>query len=89
MAVGLPVLAPSYDKGIAPVIKTEKCGMLADFENPESIAEAINHLRDNPEVCREMGRRGREAFLARHNWEGEVQPLLDRIRSWVQDRESM
>jgi len=29
-----------------------------------------------------MGGRAREAFIKRHNWEVEVQPLIHRIRSW-------
>jgi glycosyltransferase involved in cell wall biosynthesis len=86
MAVGLPIVAPSYDKGIAPVIESEGCGLLADFEDPRSIANAIVYLRDNPEVCRELGRRGRDAFLARHNWEAEVRPLIDTIRDWFPGR---
>jgi glycosyltransferase involved in cell wall biosynthesis len=86
MAVGLPVLAPSYDKGIAPVVESERCGMVADFEDPESIADAIVYLRDNPDARHAMGRRGREAFLARHNWETEVRPLLSRLLSWFPER---
>ena len=86
MASGLPILAPVYDEGIAPVIRAERCGVLADFEDPASIADAIVRLRDNPDMCREMGRRAREAFLARHNWEGEVAPLLETLRNWFPDR---
>ena len=88
MASGLPILAPSYDKGIAPVIEAEQCGLLADFEDPASIADAIVHLNDNPVLCREMGRRARAAFLARHNWEIEVRPLVEKIRSWYPDKGS-
>jgi glycosyltransferase involved in cell wall biosynthesis len=86
MAAGLPVLAPAYDEGIAPVISAERCGVLADFEDPASIADAIVRLQANPEMCRDMGRRAREAFLARHNWEGEVAPLLETFRTWFPDR---
>ena len=86
MAAGLPILAPVYDEGIAPVINAERCGVLADFEDPASIADAIVRLQANPEMCRDMGRRAREAFLARHNWEGEVAPLLETLRNWFPDR---
>jgi glycosyltransferase involved in cell wall biosynthesis len=86
MACGLPILAPSYDKGIAPLIESEQCGLLVDFEDPAAIADALLRLQRNPEMCREMGRNGREAFLARHNWEVEVRPLMDRIKSWFPDR---
>ena len=86
MAVGIPIIAPAYAVEIAKIVETEKCGLLADFENPAGIADAIVRLRRDPQLCREMGRRAREAFLARHNWEVEVRPLLDRIRNWFPGR---
>lgn len=82
MAAGLPIVAPTYSLEIARIIEAEGCGLLADFEDPQSIAEAIVRLRHEPALCREMGRRARAAFVARHNWEAEVQPVVDRIRSW-------
>jgi glycosyltransferase involved in cell wall biosynthesis len=82
MAAGLPVVAPSYSVEIARVIEAEGCGLLADFEDPLSIADAILRLRRDPPLCREMGARGRSAFLARHNWEAEVRPVLERISNW-------
>lgn len=82
LAQGLPVIAPSYAVEVARIIEQEKCGLLVDFEDPAAIAEAILRLQADPELCREMGRRGREGFLARHNWEVEVEPLLQQIRMW-------
>jgi len=82
MAAGLPVIGPSYAGEIASVIKAEKCGILVDFENPDEIAEAFVQLSDHPEQCREMGRRSRNAFLARHNWESEIRPVIDCIQQW-------
>jgi glycosyltransferase involved in cell wall biosynthesis len=83
MAVGLPILAPIYDKGIAPVIEAEKCGLLVDFEDPEKIADAIVRLYRHPALCREMGERARKAFLSRHNMEVEIDPLIRQIREWM------
>jgi len=82
MATGLPIIAPEYSSETKKIIEMEKCGLLIDFENPTSIAEAIIYLRKNPQICRELGIRAREAFEKRHNWEFEVQPLLDRIQGW-------
>jgi glycosyltransferase involved in cell wall biosynthesis len=86
MAAGIPVIAPTYAVDIARIVEGEQCGLLADFEDPASIADAIVRLYEDRQLSRDMGRRGREAFLARHNWEVEVQPLLERIRSWFPDR---
>jgi glycosyltransferase involved in cell wall biosynthesis len=88
MAAGIPIIAPFYAAEIARVVEGEQCGLLADFENPASVADAIVMLRSNPEMCRAMGRRARSAFLARHNWEVEVAPLLEAIRGWFPEERS-
>lgn len=86
MAIGLPIIAPIYAREIVKIIEAEKCGLLVDFEDPLNIANAIVELCQNPELCKQMGQRARESFLARHNWEVEVGPLLDKIRSWFPGR---
>ena len=83
MAAGLPVIAPTYSPEICRILREEKCGVTADFEDPSSIAAALVTLSQNPEQCRQMGQRARQAFEKRHNWEVEVRPLLSRIRSWA------
>ena len=83
MAAGLPVIAPEYSTEICRILYEDGCGVAADFENPSSIAAAIVELARDPDRCREMGRRAREAFESRHNWEVEVRPLLNRIRTWM------
>ncbi|MDD3248801.1 MAG: glycosyltransferase [Smithellaceae bacterium] len=82
MAAGLAIIAPVYAREIAKIIDAEKCGVLADFEDPEDVARAIIQLRKNPDSCRAMGMRARKVFIERHNWEVEVRPLIDRMRSW-------
>lgn len=85
MAAGLAIIAPTYAREIAKIINAEKCGVLVDFENPAEIAQAMIKLRKEPQMCREMGKRAREAFLQRHNWETEVCPVIERIREWHKD----
>jgi glycosyltransferase involved in cell wall biosynthesis len=79
MSSGLSVIAPSYSTEIAKIIDTEQCGLLVDFEEPEAIAEAMLALRNNKQSCREMGAKAKEAFLARYNWEVEMQPVIEWI----------
>ncbi|HEY70212.1 MAG TPA: glycosyltransferase family 4 protein [Anaerolineae bacterium] len=79
MASGLAVIAPSYAVEIKDIIEKEQCGLLVDFEDPEAVAEAIAFLNENPDQCQTMGDRARRAFEDRHNWELEVQPLLERV----------
>lgn len=82
MATGLAILAPFYSKEIVRIIEQEKCGLLVDFEDPQAIADAIVYLKNNPVECRQMGLRAREAFLQRHNWQAEIQPLIERVHTW-------
>lgn len=84
MAAGLPMIAPEYAVEIRRILHEDGCGLTADFESPSSVAAAIVELARAPERCREMGRRARRAFESRHNWEVEVRPLLNRIRTWSQ-----
>lgn len=82
MAVGLAILAPTYSEEIVKIINDEQCGLLVDFEKPEAIANAILYLQNHPHECREMGRRAREGFIQRHNWQAEVRPLVELIQEW-------
>jgi hypothetical protein len=45
------------------------------------------YLANDKKGTREMGRRAREAFLARHNWETEVRPFLSGIRKLAKAKE--
>lgn len=80
MALGIPVLAPSYSREIAKIVQEEACGLTVDFEDASAIAKALVALINDPEGCRAMGLRGRKAFLERHNWEVEFKPVLE----WIQ-----
>jgi glycosyltransferase involved in cell wall biosynthesis len=82
MAAGLPIIAPSYATEIRHIIEGEKCGLLVDFEDPQSVSHAMLWFLNHPKEIREMGWRARIGFIERHNWEIEVKPLIHRIRSW-------
>jgi glycosyltransferase involved in cell wall biosynthesis len=79
MAAGLPILAPSYSDEIVPILNSENCGLAVDCEEPEDVAQAIIRLQQQPEQRREMGKRAREGFLKRHNWEAEIERVIAHI----------
>lgn len=88
MALGLPIICPSYGDEMRKLIQAENCGIMVDCEDPDAVAEAICHLCENPEKAREMGLRGRKAFLARGNFDVDVEPMLEYVRSWADERRS-
>ncbi len=75
MAAGLPVIVsnfPEYKK----MIKKGGFGLVVDPKKPEEIATAVKILKEQPELRKEMGKRGREAFLNKYNFELEEKKLL-------------
>jgi glycosyltransferase involved in cell wall biosynthesis len=71
MATGLPVVITEH----CPTEYVEDAGIVVPIRDADAIAAAIEHLYANPDVAREMGRRGR-AIVEQHTWED----FSDRIR---------
>lgn len=83
MASGIAVVAPNYSTEIAKILKSERCGLVVDFEDPHDIAAAIRWMLENPRECAEMGERGAAAFLQRYNWESEFDVFSRRLDATV------
>lgn len=80
MAVGLPVIVPSYALELKPIIEQYGSGLAVDTERAEAIAEAIVMLVRDAELARRMGSAGRIASIEELYMEHEVQPLIEWIR---------
>jgi glycosyltransferase involved in cell wall biosynthesis len=63
MATGKPVVVADIP-GVRDVIEDGREGLLADPVNPSDLATKINRVLRDPEMRREMGRRGREKVEA-------------------------
>jgi glycosyltransferase involved in cell wall biosynthesis len=70
MAASLPIVATDLPNATHYLTQAQ-CGLLGRPEDPQSLADAICRLLDNPQEAHDMGRRGHEAFLARYNWESQ------------------
>lgn len=81
MALGIPAIVPSFSTELANMVLKEKCGLAVDTENPAQLADVMEYLIMNPLVSEDLGKKGKEAFLKRHNWEVEVIPLIDFINN--------
>jgi glycosyltransferase involved in cell wall biosynthesis len=81
MAGALPVIAPEYSGDVRGIVERERCGIMTDCEDAQAIAKAIAWLNEHREEATAMGGRGRHAFLTRHTFEREIQPLID----WICD----
>lgn len=73
---GKPLLV---NQGTSASIKVsqENCGLvIEDAANSEEIKQAIVKLRDNPELCRELGANARKAYEQKYNWQIMEQRLI-------------
>jgi len=61
MGAARPVIASvDEDSDTARIITQSGCGLVVPAESPESIAEAVIHLKTHPRVASQMGRNGRQ-----------------------------
>jgi glycosyltransferase involved in cell wall biosynthesis len=75
MMCGTPILV-NKGTSTANKVREENCGLVVDANNIEEIKEAIIKLRDNPELCKELGANARKAYEERYSWEIMEQRLL-------------
>lgn len=85
MAMSLPVVASEYGEG-AEVVRAENCGLLVSPLDPAEHARAVIRLLTDQELAGELGRNGREAFLARYSWESQAVRLLEFYRLLLQSK---
>ncbi len=57
---GIPCLVTRYDHYIEQFVTHNQCGMLADVDAPQEMAEALEKLLLNPDLRRKMGESGQE-----------------------------
>ena len=75
MASGVPVLASAIP-GFTSVIDAGKQGLLVPPEQPRVLAQAIETLLNDPELCRRMGETGLRT-AARYDWHRVADSVLD------------
>lgn len=75
MASGLPVVGSDLPP-IRRFVEAAQAGILAVPDSPRSHAEQILYLSQNPDLSRQMGENGRQAFRDQYNWESEALKLL-------------
>jgi glycosyltransferase involved in cell wall biosynthesis len=79
MACALPVVASDLPP-IRRYVTQAECGLLVPPDRPQAFAEAVEYLLDHPEEANRLGRNGRQAVLARYNWQREGPKLLSLYR---------
>ncbi|MGQ9730150.1 MAG: glycosyltransferase family 4 protein [Candidatus Zipacnadales bacterium] len=67
MAAARPVIAAvDTDSETARWLRAAKCGLVVPPQDPHALAEAIQHLADDPALRRQMGENGRQYLVTHH-----------------------
>lgn len=76
MAMGLPVIMSNSPYNIK-LNALYQFGVCVNPAEPDEIADAINYLREHPDMAEMMGRKGRSAAEKHLNWKIEEKNLLE------------
>jgi len=82
MMCGKPILV-NKGTSTANKVREENCGLIVDANNIDEIKSALIRLRDNPELCRELGVNARKAYERRYGWEIQEKRLLNLYQELV------
>lgn len=86
MALGLPVITSEIPK-YQDVVEDSGCGLVADPESPQDVAEKIVTLINNPERASYMGEEGRRGVQENFNWKKEGEKLVNFYDTIIATRE--
>jgi len=75
MAHGKPVIG-CRGQGMDSLLLQDRCGLLAEPKNIESLVSVLNYLIENPEEAKAMGNRGFDIVRSKYTHESNAKQLL-------------
>ena len=67
MMCGKPIVV-SDGTSMADVVRKYNCGVVVDCRNVREIRKVIIELKNNPQLCKQLGENGRKAYEEEYNW---------------------
>lgn len=77
-----PVIA-SRKGGLVEVIEENQTGLLVPAEDPQALADAILKLLNDPDLRKQMGKRGRKKVESLYNWEMNLQDMIHQYNLYL------
>jgi glycosyltransferase involved in cell wall biosynthesis len=74
MVCGRALIA-SKDTYIGEMTKELNCGIVEEFSK-KGVIRAVKKLRDNPKLCKQLGRNGLKAAIDKYNWAEQEKILI-------------
>jgi L-malate glycosyltransferase len=82
-ACGLPVVV-SRVGGLPEVVEDGIMGLIVEKDNAEQFATALLTLVENPALCQQMGKSGRQHIIENYEWQDSVRILETIYQSMIQ-----
>jgi glycosyltransferase involved in cell wall biosynthesis len=79
-AAGLPLIASAVG-GIPEYMQDGRTGLLFPAADAAALADRVQRLADNPEECRDMGRRARDWMVENFSIPARLESYLDLYRA--------
>ncbi|MCG2717537.1 MAG: glycosyltransferase family 4 protein [Nanoarchaeota archaeon] len=79
-AQGKPVIGTRVG-GVPWVVEDNVTGLLVDYGDIKGLAEKMEYLLKNPEICKKMGAKGKEVAWQKYRWKN----IIDRIEALYQE----
>lgn len=76
MMYAKPILV-SENSTMAEIVRENNYGIVVNCRDVKEIKEAIIKLKNNPELCEQLGKNARKAYDKNYNWQIMEQRLLD------------
>lgn len=83
MARGVPVITTPLPLA-AELVTRHRCGLVVPFDDPQAVADAVNHLRTDTEARQAMATRGHEAARTYFNWSDRAPAFVEQLEMWAQ-----
>ena len=84
MICGKPILV-NLGTSTTKKVTGENCGLAVNSGDVQEIKQAIIKLRDNPQLCRELGANARQAYGQRYGWDIMSQRLVELYNQLTQE----
>jgi glycosyltransferase involved in cell wall biosynthesis len=75
MAAGLPVVASRIGQ-LRTLIRNEESGLLVTPGDPAALAQALERLREEPQLRVRLGKAARQTVLSQHTWDFVAQQII-------------
>lgn len=79
MAMGKAIVASKLDQ-IGQILEHNRTGWLVEPGNVDSLANGLNYLINNPDLCLRLSKNARKEVVAKYTWQAHTRRIIERLK---------